>query len=99
MATTENRQRVENFFGMATYYRRFVQNFGIISKPFTTLLKKDALFIWTGLTEQSFHPLKKVLAQTPVLAIPNFSKQFIVETDASSGGIEVVLQQEEHPIA
>jgi len=33
------------------------------------------------------------------LGIPNFSKTFIVETDASTHGIGVVLMQDRHPLA
>lgn len=57
--------------------------------------------MWTETTNQAFLALKKALAEAPVLAIPNFSKQFTIETDASSGGIGavLVLQQQGHPIA
>ena len=84
---------------MVGYYRRFVSQFGLISKPLTTLLKKGTLFIWTSETEASFQALKKALSSAPVLALPDFTKPFIIETDASAKGIGVVLQQLGHPIA
>lgn len=84
---------------MAGYYKKFVPNFGLISKPLTNLLRKDTLFVWTPTTEASFQTLKKALTSTPVLAIPNFEKTFTVETDASAKGIGAVLQQQGHPIA
>lgn len=84
---------------MVGYYRRFVSQFGLISKPLTTLLKKGTLFIWTSETEASFQALKKALSSAPVLALPDFTKPFIIETDASAKGIGVVLQQQGHPIA
>ena len=64
----------------------------------TNLLKKRD-FKWTSEAEASFQQLKAVLAQTPVLALPNFSLPFTVETDASGTGMGAVLMQNGHPIA
>lgn len=84
--------------GLAGYYRRFIRNYGAISKPLTTMLKKDS-FRWTPASEEAFVKLKLALQSAPVLALPDFSKPFEIETDASAVGIGAVLMQQNHPIA
>lgn len=84
---------------MAGYYRKFVRHFGIISKPLTNLLKKGVLYVWTDEVQQAFSTLKQAVVSAPVLALPDFSKQFVIESDASDKGIGAVLQQEGHPMA
>lgn len=71
----------------------------MIAKPLTDLLKKGQLFVWTTLCEEAFKALKQALTTAPVLALPDFSKPFVVETDASDKGIVAFLQQARHPIA
>jgi hypothetical protein len=55
--------------------------------------------VWTTITELAFRTLKTSLITAPVLALPDFSCQFIVETDASDLGIGAVLMQNNHPLA
>jgi hypothetical protein len=95
----QNQKDLRSFLGMVGYYRRFVSQFGLLCKALTNLFKKNTLFVWTSETEAAFQALKKALISTPVLALPDFSKPFTVETDASSKGIGAVLQQQGHPIA
>ena len=84
---------------MAGYYRKFVRNYGSISKPLTQLLLKNVPFVWTVESQLAFDTLKQSLISAPVLALPDFSRPFIVETDACDSRIGVVLLQNEHPLA
>jgi hypothetical protein len=45
-----------------------------------------------------FDNLKQALVSAPVLALPDFSKGFTIEIDASAKGIGVVLMRDHHPI-
>ena len=84
---------------MTGYYRKHIKNYGIICKPLTDLLKKETLFVWTPAAETAFQTLKTALISAPVLALPDFTKVFVIETDACDVGIGAVLMQDSHPLA
>ena len=91
-------KQLRGFLGIIGYYRKFVKGYAHIAWPLTEMLKQDS-FHWTLESELAFTQLKKALTSTPILALPNFNKVFMVEIDASTQGIGAVLSQDSHPLA
>ncbi|KAL6417431.1 hypothetical protein ACFW04_012743 [Cataglyphis niger] len=83
----------EKFLGMASWYRRFIENFSTIAAPLTRLTKKNARWTWGEDESTAFKQLKAALTTAPVLACPDFNRRFILQTDASTSGLGAVLTQ------
>ena len=79
-------------------HRKLIQDFGVIAAPLTRLLHKDA-FAWTTDATTAFAAVKRALTTAPVLVLPDFTRPFIVECDASGSGFGAVLHQNEGAVA
>ena len=109
---------VRKFLGFAGYYRRFVKGFATIARPLSDLLighptKKSGTparkhvkrtpFVWEDRQQTAFEKLKTMLTKPPILAYADYTKSFILHTDASSKGLGAVLYQNhdgiEHVVA
>ncbi|GJX61725.1 putative mitochondrial protein [Tanacetum coccineum] len=93
-----NVKQLRGFLRLTGYYRRFIKAYASISRPLTLLLKKNG-FKWNDEAQQSIENLKPTMMSAPILALPDFGKEFIVKTDASRVGIGAVLIQGGYSIA
>ena len=80
----KSKLEIQQFLGLA---RRFILDFATIAKPLHRLTEQNRDFRWTNECQASFEALQGKLVFAPVLAFPDFSKPFLLDTDASDGGI------------
>lgn len=88
-------KEVRTFYGMCSWYRRFIADFATITAPLTDLCKTKVKgkFIWNERAEAAFTKMKECLTTAPVLAMPRLEGQWILETDASDTGMGGCLKQ------
>ena len=86
-------QELQKCLGQAGYYKRYVKNFAGIAKPLYRLTEKGRDLKWTSECAEAFGKLKALLVSAPILIFPDFSNDFILDTDASEYGLGAVLSQ------
>lgn len=93
-------KQIKSFLGLIGYYRRFIDNFAKVVSPMTKCLKKGAkLNTKDPDYVSSFNLCKELLVNAPILAYPDFTKPFVLTTDASNVALGSVLSQNRRPVA
>jgi hypothetical protein len=85
---------VVRFVGMMNYFHKFIPRFTERAAPLNLLRKKDVQFVWPPDQQLAFEDLKLAIINPLVLRIAEFSRPFILQTDASSVAVSAVLLQE-----
>ena len=83
--------QIQQFLGLAGYYRKFVKNFAEIAFPLYQLTKKDIVWNWSSDCQKSFNSLKSSLTTAPILRMPDFKKPFFIYCDASALSLGAIL--------
>ena len=91
----KNKTEARSFLGQSTYYRRFIPHFADVARPLQQLTEKDREFSWTEECQGLFENLKQLLTLTPILAYPNLTDEFCLDTDAYDYAIGAVLSQKQ----
>ena len=102
----KTKKQIRTFLGLTGYYRRFIPNYATIAASLTNMTKKlePEIVNWTTEGIKAFNKLKEILSSSPVMRNPDFSRPFILQTDASEVGVGAVLSQTDtegydHPVA
>nr|XP_016458954.1 PREDICTED: uncharacterized protein LOC107782578 [Nicotiana tabacum] len=90
---------VRSLYGLASFYKRFIKGFSSTVAPLTAVIRKDKGSKWGKEQDEAFELLKNMLSSAALLQLPDFSKTFEVECDASGLGICAVLMQDQKSIA
>ena len=98
-------KELRSFLGFAGYYRRFVKNYARVAGPLHQLANCNAKAknkrpapiggLWKEEDQKAFQQLKEALFSAQVLAFADFSKPFILETDASQRVLGAILSQKQ----
>lgn len=89
----KNLKELHKFTVLLSFYAKFIPNYArIIVKSLNRLKQKGVKYVWSEVEEKCFEKTKKLLTTPPVLALPDFDKNFVVTCDVSSTGIGAVLQ-------
>ena len=88
-----NKKKMQSFLGQINFVKRFVPTFSEVVRPLQNMIKKASDFRWHELEKEYFARIKRLIAESPALLSPDFSKEFYLYTFAFDLSYVVVLTQ------
>jgi hypothetical protein len=92
-------QEVRKFMGLCQYYSSYMPNFADIAAVITDLTKgvgpKNRKIVWSDACQKAFNTIKSLISSSPVLLMPDMTKPFRIECDASDYAVGAVLLQQD----
>ena len=89
---------IRSFLRHAGFYRRFIIDFSKIARPLCRLLEKDSKFNFDGSCQNSFEEIKYRLVDAPIMAKPDWNREFEILCDASDLAMGAVLGQKDENV-
>ena len=80
-----------SFLGHAGFYRRYIQEISKITRPLCIFLEKDAKFDFNEACRSAFEEIKAKLVIAPIMATPDWSKEFKIMCDTSDYAMGAIL--------
>ena len=109
-APPQTYMEIQAFLGLVGHYQWFIKGFACITQLLNGLLSGEGAsrkLEWVSVLEdamRAFDALKQACMSAPVLAFADYTKEFLLETNASKEGLGAVLSQKQadgqyHPVA
>ena len=86
-------------YNLLTNYAKLVPQYAYIATLFYNLLKKTTKLCWIIDYDTAFKQFKHALIHAPVLAMPNFDDNIVVDIDTCDVAVGVMLMQYDWPVA
>ena len=95
LAVPQDVKTLKSVLPLCNYCAEFISNFESTVETITKLLLKTQPCVWTRHQQELFTRLKSLMTEPPVLASQDYSKSFVLYTDASDVGTGVVLLEKQ----
>ena len=87
-----------SFLGHAGFYIKFIRDFSKIARPLCRLLEKDNKFCFNESCHKAFEEIKFKLVEAPIMAKPDWNREFEIMCDASDFAMGAVLGQKDEKV-
>ena len=82
---------LRSFLALASWFRKFIPNHALKVAPLLALTRAGAPWVWSRACDEAFAAVKAALGDSPVLALPEKGRRYVLYTDWCQHGVGAVL--------